>query len=653
LQVGLSQVLTKTGLKRDTKRKGHSQAMLMCTAAKNCVIEAQFLLFNACLIDSSDKTEEMQSKSDLLWSESLYSYFGKLLMSKMSVKAVSLLVFVFLILLLSACLRGLPFGLSMASQSNELLVAVIVDSKVYDEILTSLQRYKEDVEKSGLSVNITETEKLLNQTKEGVKSYLEGFWRPGEQTVCGALLVGDIAEAWYEVSSRSFPTDAYYMDLDGVWKDTDGNGIYDMHTDRSGPEIWVGRLKVSPDVADQVALLNKYFERNHVYRNGLSTIPWWRALLYMDDFGTAQGHDAITPLSYIAPQIVAVTNGAATNADDYKQRLQDEVGYQWLYLMVHGNATCHTFQVPSPENYYEWDGTVYSPDYETLDPHVSFYQLFVCSAGRYVEEDYLAGAAIFKNDYGLLAIASTDETYTYPYNRFYELMSHGDLIGSAFLSWLRNASADYVQRGSLSSSPSSMLRGSEYEILLHDMVMIGDPTLRLRIENHNLRIANLTATVQDVSEAEVLVVSLTVQNAGDFQENFNVTIHIDSDLVYRSELTLEAGANTTITFSPAESSKYIWSDFIHHRVRAETNVLPHEFYVDDNVRNEYFVSKIIHRSSLANLPDAVFALCGIVAFGLMCYGFLKLLMVDRPFGHVKKLLIRGGIWAKTVLLRKG
>jgi len=40
----------------------------------------------------------------------------------------------------------------------------------------------------------------------------------------GALLVGDIPEAWYEVGSTKFPTEVYYMDLNGTWVDINGNG---------------------------------------------------------------------------------------------------------------------------------------------------------------------------------------------------------------------------------------------------------------------------------------------------------------------------------------------------------------------------------------------------------------------------------------------
>jgi hypothetical protein len=309
--------------------------------------------------------------------------------------------------------------------------------------------------------------------------------------------------------------------------------------------------------------------------------------------------------------------------------------------------------VPTADNYYEWDGTVYSSDYEALDPRVSFYHLFVCASGRYTEKDYLAGAMVFGNNHGLLAVASTDVTYTFPYNEFYKAMSQRQTLGDAFLKWLSNASTDFAERiSSTDSSSSVVLDESQYEALVHNTVLIGDPTLQLQIENHNVRIGNVTATLQNSSDAATLIVSVTVQNAGDFRETFNATVHIDSDLVYRSQLTLEPGNIETITFSPSNASKYIWSNFIHHRVRAEISPLPEEFDVEDNIRDEYYVSKIVQGSALMRVPDALFALSGILIFGLMGYGFIRLLMSDKPLNHLQTLLMRIGLRIKAALLHE-
>ena len=40
--------------------------------------------------------------------------------------------------------------------------------------------------------------------------------------------------------------DLYYMDLDGLWQDGDGDRMFDTHRGPVAPEIWIGRLTASP-----------------------------------------------------------------------------------------------------------------------------------------------------------------------------------------------------------------------------------------------------------------------------------------------------------------------------------------------------------------------------------------------------------------------
>jgi len=520
-----------------------------------------------------------------------------------------------------------PIASISTDELNKPLVAVIVDSEIYNGIKFSLDQYSADVEKSGFSARIIQLNELSNTTKEAVREYLQGLL---SQNLVGVLLVGDIPEAWYEVKSNKFPTDAYYMDLNGTWVDTNGNGIYDNHDEMFSPEIWVGRLKVSTVNGNEVILLNNYFEKNHRYRNQLISLPWWRVLLYMDDLGVMQGHDAVTPLSYIAPEITAVTNTQTTNATDFKQRLQDEVGYHWLYLMSHGTATNHTFQIPSKETFLEWDGTVYSSDYRMLNPHIFFYHFFVCAAGRYTEPNYLGGSAVFGNEYGLLAIASTDNTYTFPFNSFYKAVSKRNSIGTAFLQWLKNSTTAYAKQ------TLPLNNKDDYEILFHDAVIIGDPTLQLYVENHDIALTDLTVFSKNVSGLETLIITFTVENMGDYTETFNVTVFFDFSVMYYTELTLASKKNQTITFSPKDSFNYIWGNFSRHAVQAKTSVLTKEFNISNNFQRAYFYSKVMRKSLPQQLPLVFFVIPGIGIFGIVAITFLKLLMSERPLYQFRK-----------------
>jgi hypothetical protein len=523
---------------------------------------------------------------------------------------------------------------AQASDLNKPLVAVIVDSKIYVGTKFSLQQYKDDVEKSGFSVRIAQTNEMPNLTKEGVREYLR---RLLNQSLVGALLVGDIPEAWYEVGSTRFPTDVYYMDLNGTWVDTNGNGIYDKHNETLTHEIWVGRLKASTVSGDEVFLVNNYFEKNHRYRNRSISIPWWRALLYMDDEAVFQKHDGLTPLRYIATDITAVTDGSTTNATDYKQRLEDDVGYHWLYLMSHGTAVNHTFVVPSkkPFTMFDLDGTVSFTDYREIDPKVFFYHFFVCSAGRYTEQNYLAGSAVLTGNYSLLALASTDNAYTYPFNDFYKALSTGKTIGDAFLDWRKNAVKESLQ------PEMSELRKVNYDIMLNDAVMIGDPSLWPYFENHEVALTELSVSSKNVSGSERLVVTFTAQNKGDFTESFNVTVFFDFNLMHYTQLTLAPNGNKTVTFSPDDSFRYIWGNFSRHTVDAQASILRGEFKVSNNFCRTYFYGHIVEKSLPQEFPFAFFVAIGLLIFGLGTQKLIRaLFMSERPFYRVLKAIAR-------------
>lgn len=134
--------------------------------------------------------------------------------------------------------------------------------------------------------------------------------------------------------------------------------------------------------------------------------------------------------------------------------------------------------------------------------------------------------------------------------------------------------------------------------------------------------------------------SLKVENRGNFTETFNITVFIDSDLVYFSALTLEARKNETIVFSLGNSSKYVRSGNNHHMAEANATVLRSEFNVNNNSIREYFDSRVVPISRLGQIPEVVFALGGILFFGFFCFNVLKLLMSDRPL-YVLQMEIRG------------
>lgn len=565
------------------------------------------------------------------------SLFG--LYSMMFMRARILVVFVLLCLAIEGAIVGSSprfVVLVMSEDASKPFVCVLVNSSIYAAIRSSLNQYVKDVEGSGFAVEITETDKLLNETAKGVKAYLQEAFGEGLQ---GCLFVGDIPEAWFEIGVDLFPIDLYYMDLNGVWVDSDNDTIYDGHSGDVAPEIWVGRLAASTISGDEVSLITNYFDKNHRYRNGSLTLPWWRALLYVDDrettplttYLTQAENDAKLSLSQIFSDITLVRERKTTNASDYKSRLIDPSGYHWLYLMCHGTHDSHTFMVPSQsvdeqQGWYEWDGTVYSSDYRSIDPHVYFYHFFVCSATRYTEPGYLGGSAVFASTYGLLAVGSTTKISTVPVRRFYGSLSDGKCVGVAFQEWFRELIEEYDYK----------------QICFYGLNIVGDPTLGLYHEVHDVAVTDLEVSLNGISGNETLSVTVTVENKGDFLEAFDVTVYYDSFTIFgTADLTLAKGARRTLLFTSSEE-RFISGFHSRHLIETEATAVLGELDTGDNYRRMYFYGRIVKASSpvIGLSSDIFFGVVFVVLFGIVAIVFLKVVTSERFLRLVSRLNIR-------------
>jgi len=501
------------------------------------------------------------------------------------------------------------------------LVCILVNSTIYAEIESSLNQYAVGVENSGFEVKIMETDQLLDRTPEGIRSYLQENMLHNLQ---GCLLVGDIPGPLFEIGVQQFPIDLYYMDLDGMWADSDDDMIFDGHFGDVAPEIWTGRLKVPDSAGDEASLINNYFDKNHRYKIGTLTLPWWRSLLYIDDTGTNTNtvDEAKSSLSKIYSDITFVKDRATTNSTDYKNRLRDPLGYQWIYLMCHGTHNNHTFMVPPDEletsegSWFQWDGTVYSSDYRSINPRIFFYHFVVCSAAKYSEAEYLAGSAVFESDYSLLAVGSTETISTLPVSDFYASLSEGKCIGEAFHEW----------------SVQLHERSGFLQCQFYGLTLIGDPTLRLHHEVRDVAVTDLTVSLINMSGEETVTVEVAVENQGDFNETFDVAIYYDFKNLDSTDVTLTAGGEATLTFSFTQLGRLTLG---YHVVEAKASSVLGELERDDNILLTSFKGRIVtlpvtlRNPFLLFLIDAMAALSVFIAFGVSALVFLKILMSER------------------------
>lgn len=334
------------------------------------------------------------------------------------------------------------------------LVVVLVDDGLILQLNASILQYADDLEVIGYSV------KVINGTwtePNTVRALLKGELSNG---LVGAVLVGDIVEAWYEIlngpaswGTQEFPTDLYYTDLDGSWADADDDGLMDNHTRSVDPEIWLGRLRPSV-IGDEVDLLRNYFRKNHEYRTGNLTLPH-RSLVYVDEDWTSwsyEWNDSVARI-YNDSTLINDVDGDATNKADYMERLTHD--YEWIHVGVHSGPATHWFKVDG-----QWlsDQIFYSTELGTIDPHAHFYNLWACSNARYTVPNCMGSQYVFADTYGLLSIGSTKTGGMINQDSFYKPLASNITIGEAFQEWFKE-------------------EGQANRNWTYGMVILGDPTL--------------------------------------------------------------------------------------------------------------------------------------------------------------------------------
>ena len=308
---------------------------------------------------------------------------------------------------------------------NEGLVYVFVDSVIYTAIQVNLDQFISDLEAEDYSVSITQ---VTTQTPEDIRAILQSEY-PSD--LVGVIMVGDVPAAWMETSyyyTSHFPTDYFYMDLDGTWADIDLDGFYDHVSGDTYPEIWAGRLTPSNCIfGDEVELLIKYFAKNHVYRTGNLNLPQ-RALAYLD---CPWYNDIGTYLGWVYNDVTVVDDEDTTTALHYKRMSQE--GYEWIHLLAHSSPWGHTFLLHNEEY---GGGSLFDYEIPPLNPEAIFVLLNACSNCKYTESNNLGQSYLFGSDYICAIIGETKIMYGDEFEDLYASLASGKNLGESFLDWI-------------------------------------------------------------------------------------------------------------------------------------------------------------------------------------------------------------------------
>ncbi len=404
---------------------------------------------------------------------------------------------------------------------------IVCEVGITDSIGTELlEQWMADIANQGLSVEAVE---VTYSTHVEMKDYLTELWENGLK---GAVLVGNLPAAWGALgdqfldSDETFPSDYYYMDLDGIWEDNwvgypsagipGTDGIFDTWSGNLEPEIYVGRIKVDNMTAyfpDPMDLLRDYLERNHQWRVEGDPEPL-TALCYVDNDWSYWGPGYQGAMEYLYQNTVLVSQVDSTNGTDYlENRLPDN--YVWISPFVHSGPTVHQWN-PGPYTY--WDDIV------PAQPQAHFYNLFACSNSRFTTQRNMGAVYTFCTDTGLASIGSTKSGSMLQFTMFYLPLGIGRSLGESYQEWW-----DYIAIDGLNFDEKSWHLG---------MVLLGDPTLipamhMLGIEEGDVSPHNpeILLTIEGNPCRSTAVIATNIQSG-------TVEVHDTSGrLVYTDELS--------------------------------------------------------------------------------------------------------------------
>lgn len=240
-----------------------------------------------------------------------------------------------------ACFSS-PVEMKPAVFSENNSLSILVNETVYPSIIDSISQYLSDLESEGYQVFL---QQVSGGTPQEIKSWIYERYFLGST---GILFIGDITAAWAEVSGDQFPSDLFYMDLDGTWQDNNADGIYEVHTAGSGdmgPEVFVGRIYATTLQYDSEAnMVNDYFAKAHAYRTGNLTQPW-RGLEYVEEDWFDM--DVNLDLIYGA-NVTRHDYGYFTTAEDYLNQM--DLGQHFVQVCVHSYSGGHFFSTRPTES---------------------------------------------------------------------------------------------------------------------------------------------------------------------------------------------------------------------------------------------------------------------------------------------------------------
>jgi hypothetical protein len=426
-------------------------------------------------------------------------------------------------------------------------VAIIVESGLADSLDSDLTGFTTNLRRAGYTSFLYE---VSGGTPESLRALLQNAWTVHQ--IEGALLVGDLPVAWYQIKVdpgnnndySEWPIDLFYMDLDGIWLDTmrydpvetlvhGSDHIYDAHTGRVAPEIYVGRLTPN-GMGDPVELLHSFFQKDDAFRHDTLSGSG-RALVFIDDDWTSWADEWNGDVGLAFPNRDLCADPETTRASVFRTKLNTP--YTWVSVFAHAGSHAYGFFY---DQHQQMD-YFYGSEYTSQVPPADFYNHFACSFCRYTDTGYGGGRSVFTPRYGLAALGSTRAGSMLYFDQFYGPLRDGRSLGGAYRDWF----AWLASNGYYST---------ESVYWFYGMTLLGDPFFTVAALR-DVALDYVSVPTQGVVLDTTVVPTAVVSCNGNLSCDVTVWLRIGSSYA-DSQLVgvLQPGDSAVVCFSPWQAT---------------------------------------------------------------------------------------------------
>ncbi len=283
-------------------------------------------------------------------------------------------------------------------------VAVIVNSELYPQVKDSIDRYLDDLKNEDYEVIFSLWDYKKHPNVDELKELLKGYHET--QNLQGAVLIGKIPYAQGQMNGESGPIETYLMDLHSANFIKNDEGIITNFQRHIYMDIWVSRIWVQNNESEaeylfpdesEADLINRYFEKNHLYRTCQSPV----SDLKLKFSAFSKPTDLFT---YFMRTIVQHMNSnehgydyvsTSGSVDKYLDFINTNIA-QYLTLNSHSWKSFHAFE----------DGD-YITSYRLKNVNIKqpFVILEACSASDFSHPRSLGNAYLFGQNSDVLVIA--------------------------------------------------------------------------------------------------------------------------------------------------------------------------------------------------------------------------------------------------------